>query len=118
MPTLNRPTPGIIAFIIGVALILLLMALWQIFFPLAGLTFVMTAALWFWLSLTLSCITLAILLLFLVTGLGVLFVGAGVLGWGLLSLFLFPMLIPFILPGLIILCFAATITRKKRRAGP
>lgn len=114
MPVINRPTPGILAFLIAVILMLLLIVIWQVFLPLAGLTFVMTATLWTWLSITLSSFILAIILLFVITGIGVLFVGAGAFIWGIIALLLFPLLAPLILPGLIILCFCAVITRKKR----
>jgi len=85
--------------------ILALIGLWHVFFPLLGAAIGITVTLWVFIFGSVIAFCVAILLLFVITGVGLLFLGMGAIAWAVMAILLFPFLFPIIVPLLLVVCF-------------
>jgi hypothetical protein len=102
------------ALLLTLFLIFVLLLGWNFFFPLLGGVILITAVVW---SLAIASITvfcLALLLIFIFTGLGATVLGIILAIWTIIAILLFPVLFPILLPLFIVFLFVSYVLRKKR----
>lgn len=87
---------------------------WHVFFPLLGGAIVIGGIVWFFLIGSIVAFCLAILLIFVITGAGLIILGSLALIWTLLAVLFFPVLFPILLPLFIILLILAYWRRKRK----
>ena len=98
--------------LLALLIILIVVVGWQFAFPILGGIVAISAVAW---GLTVASIVIfctAILLLFIFTGIGALFVGAPLFVWTVIAIILFPILFPIMLPLFILFLFVALLRRK------
>lgn len=101
--------------IIATIIILILVIGWHLLFPFLGITIALGAGAWGFVISTIVLLCVAIMLFFVLTGMGVLIVGFLAVAWTVLAISLFPILFPILTPILIILLFIAIVSRRKGR---
>ncbi len=84
-------------------------------FPAAVLGISITAGLWYAIVGSIFLFCALILLLFVVTGLGLLFLTLFAIGWFVIALILFPFLLPILLPLLLLIFFISLFRRQQAR---
>lgn len=88
---------------------------WFIWFPLLGGVLVVTTAMFLPLAIFVFILCVAILLVFLVTGVGIFVLGGGAFVWTLAAIVLFPIFFPVMIPLFIVFLFVAYVMSKYRR---
>ena len=101
--------------ILAVLVVLILVVGWHLLFPFLGASIALGAAAWGFVVATITVLCIAILLFFMLTGVGIFIVGSLVVAWTVLTIFLFPILFPLLVPLLVILLFIAFLSRRKRQ---
>lgn len=86
---------------------------WHFFVFILGSAIAITATIWGFLVASVVVLSICILLLFILTGVGVFIVGISAFVWTLIALVLFPVLFPVIAPIFIIFLFLFFCLRKK-----
>lgn len=94
-------------------LLLILIIGWHIIFPLMGGVIAFSVAAWGALIASVVAFCVAIMLLFVLTGVGIFTLGAVFFVWTLLAILLFPVIFPIIVPLLIIFFFISYFRRKQ-----
>ena len=97
------------------ALLLMFVAIisWHVFIALLGGAFVIGATAWGVVVGTVFAMCIGILLLFLVTGIGILLLGLIAAVWTVVAIALFPVLFPILAPIFIIFLVISYFCRKK-----
>ena len=115
----QTPTPEVVkskktktVLIITLLSILVLVVVWHIFFPMLGVVVAVGAGAWSMLVGTVVFLSVAVLLFFLLTGVGILILSIFSFIWVVFAITLFPFLFPLFLPLLVIVLFIAYIRRK------
>jgi len=98
--------------IIALLSILILVAAWHIFFPMLGVVVAVGAGAWSILVGTVVFLSVAVLLFFLLTGVGILILSIFSFIWVVFAITLFPFLFPLFLPLLVIVLFIAYVRRR------
>lgn len=111
-PKRSRLVTGLL---IAVILMLVLVIGWHLLFPFLGVSVVLGAGAWGFVVSTVVVLCVAILLFFILTGIGVLIIGFLAVAWTILAVSLFPVLFPVLIPILIILLFIAIVSRRRRQ---
>ncbi|CAN5470569.1 hypothetical protein BH10PSE19_BH10PSE19_02400 [soil metagenome] len=87
---------------------------WFVWFPLVGGVIVITAAMFVPLAIFVVMLCMAILLVFLATGVGIFVLGAGAFVWTLAAIILFPIFFPVMVPIFIVFLFICYFLSRKR----
>ena len=99
---------------IAILLILILVIGWHLILPLLGLTIAFTATVWGIFVATVVILCIAIILFFILTGVGVFILGLIAFVWAIIAIGLFPFLFPIIAPIVIIMLLIAYMIGRRR----
>lgn len=102
------------ALLLTMFLIFVLLLGWNFFFPLLGGVILITAVVWSLVIASITVFCLAILLVFLFSGLGATILGAILAIWTVIAILLFPVLFPILLPLFLVFMFVSYVLRKRR----
>jgi hypothetical protein len=94
-------------------ILLTLFFFWHFFVFILGGAIAITATIWGFLVASVVLLSICILLLFILTGIGVFVVGISAFVWTLIALILFPVLFPVIAPIFIIFVFLFLCLKKR-----
>lgn len=99
--------------LLTIVLLLALVIGWHVLFPVLGGVIAITATAWVFIVGSILAFCIAILLVFLFTGIGIFILSLLVLVWTVLSIVLFPILFPILIPLFIIFMFISYWRRKQ-----
>ena len=91
---------------------------WHLFMALVGGAFIIGTAAWGVVVGAVFALCICILLLFMVTGIGILLLGLFAAIWTIVAIVLFPVLFPILLPLFIIFLVISYLCRKKETKAP
>ena len=99
------------ALLIAFIVMLVLLVGWYLFLPVLGVATVMTAAALGTVVATVILVAVAVLLFYILSGIGIVILAVLASIWIIFSITLFPFVFPLLIPLLIILIFVAFIRR-------
>jgi len=102
------------ALIVAVALMLICVIGFHLFFPLLGIAIVMSAGAWGMVTGTIVIFCIGIMMLFMVPGILLFLLCLFAFGWTILAIVLFPFIFPLVMPLLIILVFIAYVLGRNK----
>lgn len=99
--------------ILSIAILLALVIGWHLIFPILGGVIAITSIAWLVIVGSITAFCIAILLLFVFTGVGIFVLGIFVLIWIVIAVVLFPFLFPILIPIFIIFLFISVLRRRQ-----
>lgn len=100
---------------LAISILLLLVIGWHFIFPLLGGVIIISSAIWIAIIASVVGFSIAILLLFIFSGIGLILLTVGAIIAAIIGIFLFPILFPILIPLLIILAVIAYNMRRKKQ---
>lgn len=99
--------------ILSIVILIALVVGWHLIFPILGGVIAITATAWIFIVGSIAAFCIAILLLFIFTGVGIFVLGIFALIWTVIAVVLFPFLFPILIPLFIIFLFISLLRRKQ-----
>lgn len=106
------------AFLFTLFIILALVIGWHLIFPIMGGVIAITATIWFALLASIVVFCIAVMMLFALTGFGIVAICVFFAVWTGVAVVLFPVIFPILLPLFIIFLFVAIYRKVKRNRNP
>jgi len=114
----QKPKRSMGPVVFAILLILILVVGWHLILPILGLTIAFTATVWGVVVATIVILSIAIILFFIFTGIGMLILGLIAFVWAIVAIGLFPFLFPLIAPIIILLILIAYLFGKRKNKKP